>query len=580
MVDFQVRYVEGSQITPTNVTVFEDHIECPANALTEHIPIKNLTEIRINHFTAFDKQRSFGLKFEGQIFNFLAMDTEERTVILSHILDRFGQNDMTPTHLNTIRTATEPQYLPLILMEVAMEPTDDMKNSENAKRENIKMMRTLEPTEHVVKFMGLARRSKFGNIPMIQQSEPVAERVEMKREESALNMMEREKLENFEAERIRFKSEVQDMTTALESDRNALESERIRMIKGAQETRSELNAERIKLADERVLFERQRREWNEKNKKKQIQKQREKLKAESKQLEDDRSEFEHQRQETIRNQTDIRDGLKAEAQRLKQWQMDLEQREAESKQMATQCNNIMKQTQESLKISKMPNHPLNQKRSLSLNDIGFQSQSQRHDLERRINQLEKAQNDTLEDQIETLEAQVKQLQSTLKFKQNVWSTERKKMQLSIKKLQSFCQESKGIIFTMQGDAMRMESEHSKIESELRNVNEMKDMLTVALSTERETVKEMAIKMQNDEIRFENELKNLQGNNMKMKESLLKSWKQNRENIVSSFDRQFCIKSLKAPTSGSQDEKRYIGNVNEASCESLPSWYSCVFPKIR
>ena len=94
---FDVQYLSEGTCINTTITIHEKHIQCP---MTPNIPFSALNQILSK------KQRSFGWRYEGKVFNFMAKDKEQRNqILLSGILTRFPSNKTNLAHWKTIELA-------------------------------------------------------------------------------------------------------------------------------------------------------------------------------------------------------------------------------------------------------------------------------------------------------------------------------------------------------------------------------------------------------------------------------------------------------------------------------------------
>ena len=669
--NFKVRYVEGAgsggseyEITPTNITILEDHLKCPVIRQTEHIAFKDLTEISINHFAAFGLEvyatRSFGIKCNGETFNFLTMGKEERIQILWAILKRYGINDITKAHLSTIRSAKEPTYLSLEWVEPEEEEKEDIV-PDAIVEVDLNITKVIQPTEHQQHHLQ-KHKDDAANLMKERENLDVLRKELEDKEAKCQKSMEdaqREKDEYLQNKAAfkRKQEQLKDAMSKLDADRLELENEKKEKLtvdaegeallqiererleqcqKDLEREKAEIDTERKQWKEQRDHFEDQQKgaedaqntldrliEHNQKIKMEledEIETKREKLRNDAADLETKRKTLQNEaadletKRETLRNEaagletkretlrTHAED-LESEQEKLRNDAADLEtKRETlrvdaeELDSLRTEQQNEMERHSQILEQRASQLTQLEESRSSDpdnadhdSDDIGtlrkeLESEREfRKKLEGRNEILQKKQREwkayrrQLKEQIGKLEDQIKQLHGvhadnmrlkvTLKFRKNAWAKEREKMQICITKLQSYCQESKSIIFKMQGDAMQMESENSRLLSELRSCEGMKEMMTTELSTERETVRELAIKMQNDEKQFGNDVKSLKEKisdlemeKMKITESLLKSWKLNRENMHSVVHSQDALRACKVPVSRQQhDGIRFIRN---------------------
>ena len=87
------------------MTIFEKHIECP---MTPNIKFKELSQILMDNAGKEKyRERSFGMKYNGNIFNFFAKNNRKRNQIFSEILSKFPSNDSKRAHWKTMQLATE-----------------------------------------------------------------------------------------------------------------------------------------------------------------------------------------------------------------------------------------------------------------------------------------------------------------------------------------------------------------------------------------------------------------------------------------------------------------------------------------
>lgn len=108
-ISFKVRYVDGTDIPMTTITISEKDIRCP---LTPNITLNAMSEILINH-SEHDKyrERIFGFEVNGKTMNFVAKHREKRNKILKKIFKRFPDTDTNRAHWETIQSAEGPQVL-------------------------------------------------------------------------------------------------------------------------------------------------------------------------------------------------------------------------------------------------------------------------------------------------------------------------------------------------------------------------------------------------------------------------------------------------------------------------------------
>ena len=108
---FTVGFVDHSEhdLIKTTITITDQHIECP---FTPNIPFKELSGILINtsHKTEY-KKRSFGLKSDENIFEFLVFHHAKRDKILKEIMSKLPATDVNRDHLERIETSQDALFL-------------------------------------------------------------------------------------------------------------------------------------------------------------------------------------------------------------------------------------------------------------------------------------------------------------------------------------------------------------------------------------------------------------------------------------------------------------------------------------
>ena len=116
-VTFNVRYHSESNWTKTAITIHDKYIQC---AMTPNIEFNAMDQMMINNSENEKyRERSFGLRYKGNVFNFVAKHRQKRNEILKEILDRFPSNAINVAHWRTIQSATSQTVL-------QMDHSDDM----------------------------------------------------------------------------------------------------------------------------------------------------------------------------------------------------------------------------------------------------------------------------------------------------------------------------------------------------------------------------------------------------------------------------------------------------------------------
>lgn len=135
-VTFDVEICDGANREDATMTIFEKHIEFSKTRekkpfsreyknnhfrKTTKIKFKKLSHILLNNsgkeYKDKYKARSFGLKHNGVVLNFMTKHKWERDTILLEILNRCTRNNINPSHRESIKWATSEVALNVLEIE-------------------------------------------------------------------------------------------------------------------------------------------------------------------------------------------------------------------------------------------------------------------------------------------------------------------------------------------------------------------------------------------------------------------------------------------------------------------------------